>query len=69
VRTCFEVLTHPKLNHQVDITSESGAGVCNALQRFFHRAPLSFALSRVCLRTNTARRGCASPISLLIYFH
>lgn len=36
VRTCFEVLSHPKLNHQVDITAGILAGQCaDILQRFF----------------------------------
>jgi len=36
VRTCFEVLTHPKLNHQVDITSGILEQECaTLLQRFF----------------------------------
>jgi len=36
VRTCFEVLTHPKLNHQVDITAGILAEQCaGILQRFF----------------------------------
>jgi len=36
VRTCFEVLTHPKLNHQVDITSGILEQECaTLLQKFF----------------------------------
>ena len=36
VRTCFEVLTHPKLNHRVDITSGILVEECAALlQTFF----------------------------------
>jgi tRNA(adenine34) deaminase len=36
VRTCFEVLSHPKLNHQVDVTSGILAEQCaNILQQFF----------------------------------
>ena len=36
VRTCFEVLTHPKLNHQVDITSGILVQECaTLLQKFF----------------------------------
>src|SRR5262249_37328072 len=36
VRTCFEVLSHPKLNHQVDVTSGVLAEQCaGILQRFF----------------------------------
>src|SRR5882762_3449229 len=36
VRTCFEVLTHPKLNHQVDITSGILVEECaTLLQKFF----------------------------------
>ena len=36
VRTCFEVLSHPKLNHQVDVTSGILAEQCaGLLQQFF----------------------------------
>jgi tRNA(adenine34) deaminase len=36
VRTCFEVLTHPKLNHQVEITAGILAPECaGLLQKFF----------------------------------
>jgi len=36
VRTCFEVLTHPKLNHQVEITAGVLAPECaGLLQKFF----------------------------------
>jgi tRNA(adenine34) deaminase len=36
VRSCFEVLTHPQLNHQVEITSGILAGECAAvIQAFF----------------------------------
>lgn len=36
VRTCFAVLSHPKLNHQVDITPGILAEQCSGiLQRFF----------------------------------
>jgi len=36
VRTCFEVLSHPKLNHRVDVTPGVLAEQCAAiLQRFF----------------------------------
>jgi len=36
VRTCFEVLTHPKLNHQVEITAGILEQECAALlQKFF----------------------------------
>jgi tRNA(adenine34) deaminase len=36
VQTCFEVLSHPKLNHQVDVTSGILAEQCaNILQQFF----------------------------------
>jgi tRNA(adenine34) deaminase len=36
VRTCFEVLTHPKLNHRVEITPSVLAEDCaSMLQRFF----------------------------------
>lgn len=36
VRTCFEVLSHPKLNHQVDVTSGILVEDCaKLLQKFF----------------------------------
>jgi len=36
VRTCFEVLSHPKLNHQVDVTAGILAEQCSGiLQNFF----------------------------------
>jgi tRNA(adenine34) deaminase len=36
VRTCFEVLTHPKLNHQVEIAAGILAAECaGLLQKFF----------------------------------
>jgi tRNA(adenine34) deaminase len=36
VHTCFEVLTHPKLNHQVEITAGILAPECaGLLQKFF----------------------------------
>ena len=36
VRSCFEVLTHPRLNHQVEITSGILAAECAAIiQSFF----------------------------------
>lgn len=36
VRTCFEVLSHPKLNHQVDVTAGILAEQCaGVLQKFF----------------------------------
>ena len=36
VRTCFAVLSHPKLNHQVEVTAGILAEECgNILQRFF----------------------------------
>ncbi len=36
VRSCFEVLSHPKLNHQVEVTSGVLAGDCAAvIQEFF----------------------------------
>jgi tRNA(adenine34) deaminase len=36
VRTCFEVLTHPRLNHQVEITAGILAPECaGLLQKFF----------------------------------
>lgn len=36
VRTCFAVLSHPKLNHQVEVTSGILAEECGGiLQRFF----------------------------------
>ena len=36
VRSCFEVLSHPKLNHQVDVTSGVLATECAAvIQSFF----------------------------------
>ena len=36
VRSCFEVLTHPKLNHQVDFTSGILVEECaTLLQKFF----------------------------------
>jgi tRNA(adenine34) deaminase len=36
VRTCFEVLTHPKLNHRVEITAGILGPECAALlQKFF----------------------------------
>ena len=36
VRTCFEVLSHPKLNHQVDVTPGILAEACaGILQSFF----------------------------------
>ena len=36
VRTCFTVLSHPRLNHQVEVTSGILAEQCAAiLQRFF----------------------------------
>ena len=36
VRSCFEVLTHPRLNHRVEVTSGVLAGDCAAiLQSFF----------------------------------
>ena len=36
VRTCFEVLTHPRLNHQVEITEGILAPECaGLLQKFF----------------------------------
>ena len=36
VRTCFEVLTHPKLNHQVEIAAGILAPECaGLLQKFF----------------------------------
>ena len=36
VRSCFEILTHPRLNHQVEVTSGLLASECAALiQSFF----------------------------------
>ena len=36
VRSCFEVLTHPRLNHQVEVTSGRACNECAALiQSFF----------------------------------
>jgi tRNA(adenine34) deaminase len=36
VRSCFEILTHPRLNHQVEVTAGILAGECAAiLQSFF----------------------------------
>jgi tRNA(adenine34) deaminase len=36
VRSCFEILTHPRLNHQVDVTAGVLAADCAAiLQSFF----------------------------------
>jgi tRNA(adenine34) deaminase len=36
VRSCFEVLTHPRLNHQVEVTPGVLAGECAAvIQSFF----------------------------------
>jgi tRNA(adenine34) deaminase len=36
VRTCFEVLTHPRLNHRVEITAGILEQECAALlQKFF----------------------------------
>ena len=36
VRSCFEILTHPRLNHQVEVTSGVLANECAALiQAFF----------------------------------
>jgi len=36
VRSCFEILTHPRLNHQVEVTSGMLASECAALiQSFF----------------------------------
>jgi len=36
VRTCFEVLSHPKLNHHVDVTGGILAEQCaGILQKFF----------------------------------
>ena len=36
VRSCFEILTHPRLNHQVEVTSGVLASECAALiQSFF----------------------------------
>jgi len=36
VRSCFEILTHPRLNHQVEVTSGVRSNECAALiQAFF----------------------------------
>jgi tRNA(adenine34) deaminase len=36
VRSCFEILSHPRLNHQVDVTSGVLAADCSAvIQSFF----------------------------------
>ena len=38
VRSCFEILTHDKLNHQVEIVSGVLAGECAAVLRSFFAA-------------------------------
>jgi len=68
----LEVLTHPKLNHQVDITSGILVQECaTLLQKFFNSRAVEFCTLRAfCLQNKHCQRGvAASPIRLLIYFH
>ena len=69
-RSCFDVLTHPKLNHQVDVTSGVLAqDSASLLQIFLFLAPLGFSAhslrSRVlCVICDTAATLPAQSHSL-----